>query len=230
MMRINKYLSRSGVASRRKSEDLVTDGKIIVNDKIMTDLSYKVSKNDIVKYNGEIVSPVDVKYYIMLNKPIGYACTNSRKHNKNIIYDLIDLKTKLFSIGRLDKDSRGLILVTNDGDIYNKVIHPRNEIFKKYIVKINKPINLYDVKKLENGIDIGDYITNKSKIKILKDNILEVQINEGKNRQIRRMFAALNYDVIDLNRVSIGEINLGNLDIGKYRYLSEKEINYLRNL
>ena len=229
-MRINKYIAKCGITSRRKADTLIEQGKISVNDKVMTSLGYIVQEDDVVKYEGKIIKLIEDKYYIMLNKPIGYTCTNSKKFDDKVIFDLIDIDTKLFSIGRLDKDSRGLILITNDGDIYNNVVHPRNEIFKKYIVKLNKSFLHSDKYKIESGIDIGDYITNPSRIKILGKNILQIEINEGKNRQIRRMFDVLNYEVIDLNRVSIGDIKLGELPIGSYRVLSNKEVNYLRNL
>lgn len=229
-MRINKYIAKCGITSRRKADTLIEQGKISVNDKVMTSLGYIVQEDDVVKYEGKIIKLIKDKYYIMLNKPIGYTCTNSKKFDDKVIFDLIDIDTKLFSIGRLDKDSRGLILITNDGDIYNNVVHPRNEIFKKYIVKLDKSFLHSDKYKIESGIDIGNYITNPSRIKILGKNILQIEINEGKNRQIRRMFDVLNYEVIDLNRVSIGDIKLGELPIGSYRVLSDKEVNYLRNL
>lgn len=229
-MRINKYIAKSGIASRRKADELIEQGKISVNGKIMNSLGYDVKDSDIVKFEDKIIKPIKDKYYFMLNKPIGYASTHSRKFDDKIIFDLIDIDTKLFSIGRLDKDSRGLILITNDGDIYNNVIHPRNEIFKKYIIKIDKDFDISDKKKIEAGVDIGDYITNPSKIKIIDKKTLQIEINEGKNRQIRRMFEAYNYEVIDLNRISIGDIKLGDLPIGSFRDLSKKEIDYLKNL
>ncbi|MCT1989611.1 pseudouridine synthase [Helcococcus kunzii] len=229
-MRINKFLADAGIASRRKSEKLILDGEISVNGEIMTDLAYQVKNNDIVKYKNKIVKPVNKKYYLMLNKPIDYACTNSKKHDDKIIFDLIDIDTKLFSIGRLDKDSRGLILITNDGDIYNKIIHPRNEIFKRYIVEIDRDFRKEDKYKLESGIDIGGYITTKSKVKILRNKKIQIEISEGKNRQVRRMFAALGYNVIDLNRISIGKINMSKLEIGKYRHLTNNELNYIKQL
>lgn len=229
-MRINKYIAKSGIASRRKADELIEQGKISVNGKIMNSLGYDVKDSDIVKFEDKIIKPIKDKYYFMLNKPIGYASTHSRKFDDKIIFDLIDIDTKLFSIGRLDKDSRGLILITNDGDIYNNVIHPRNEIFKKYIIIIDKDFDFSDKKKIEAGVDIGDYITNPSKIKIIDKKTLQIEINEGKNRQIRRMFEAYNYEVIDLNRISIGDIKLGDLPIGSFRDLSRKEIDYLKNL
>lgn len=229
-MRINKFLADAGIASRRKSEKLILDGEISINDKIMTDLAYQVKNTDVVKYKNKIVKPVNKKYYLMLNKPIDYACTNSKKHDDKIIFDLIDIDTKLFSIGRLDKDSRGLILITNDGDIYNKIIHPRNEIFKKYIVEIDRDFRKEDKYKLESGIDIGGYITTRSKVKTLSNRKIQIEISEGKNRQVRRMFAALGYNVLDLNRISIGKINMSKLEIGKYRHLTNNELNYIKQL
>lgn len=230
MMRINKYIAKSGIASRRKADELIKQGKISINGEIMTSLGYEVQNEDIVRFEGEIIKTIKDKYYFMLNKPIGYVSTHSRKFDDKIIFDLIDIDIKLFSIGRLDKDSRGLILITNDGDIYNKVIHPRNEIYKKYIVKLDKDFNISDKSRIEAGVDIGDYLTNSSKIKILDNTTIQIEINEGKNRQIRRMFEVYNYEVIDLNRISIGDIKLGDLPIGSYRDLSNKEINYLKNL
>lgn len=230
-MRINKFLSRAGIASRRNAEQLVLDKRIKVNSKIMTDLAYKVDiKNDIVEFDNNIVSIVEEKYYLMLNKPVGYTSTNKSQFGEKIIYNLIDIDTKLFSIGRLDKDSRGLILITNDGDLYNNLIHPRSEIFKEYKVKINMPLKSNDKLKLENGVDIGGYITNKSIIKYIEKDEILVKINEGKNRQIRRMFASLDYDVLDLNRLAIGNLRLGDLPIGEYRKLTVKEIEYLKSI
>lgn len=229
-MRINKFLSRAGVASRRNSEKLVLDGLIKVNGQVMTNLSYQVEDRDKVEYNGQVLKTVEKKYYLLLNKPIDYACTNSKEFDDKVIFDLIDIDTKLFSIGRLDKDSRGMILITNDGDIYNKVIHPRNEVYKKYIVQLDKYFIEKDIAKLENGVDIGDYITDKARVKKLADRRVQIEIKEGKNRQVRRMFAVLGYTVVDLNRVSIGQIEMGKLEIGTYRNLTEKELAYLRNL
>lgn len=229
-MRINKFLSRAGIASRRNSEKLILNGEISVNGQVITDLSYQVEENDIVKYNNQTIELVDEKYYLMLNKPVDYACTNSKDFDEKIIFDLIDIDTKLFSIGRLDKDSRGLILITNDGDIYNKIIHPRNEIYKKYIVKLDNYFQKDDKIKLETGVDIGGYITSESKVTILGDKTVQIEISEGKNRQVRRMFAVLGYEVLDLNRISIGDINMSNLKIGKYRHLTTDELNYIKQL
>lgn len=229
-MRINKYIAKSGVASRRNADKLIQEGKIKVNDDVVLTPGLDIKNSDKVEYNGKVLEIIEEKHYIMLNKPVGYVCSNSSQFNEHIIYELIDVDTKLFSIGRLDKDSRGLIILTNDGDIYNNIIHPKNEIYKTYIVSLDKYFLPKHKEIIEQGIDIGDYITNPSKIRIITDNLLEIKINEGKNRQIRRMFQALNYTVTDLNRISIGEIQLGNLKIGQYRSLTDKELKYIKSL
>ena len=231
MMRINKFISKSGIASRRKADELVQQGFITINDEIIDTPGTKVNlEKDVVKYKGQIIKPLDEKYYILLNKPVGYACTNRKKFDDKIIFDLIDIDTKLFSIGRLDKDSRGLIMITNDGNIYNKVIHPRSELYKTYLVRLDKRFLPRHKEVLEKGIDIGGYVTQPCIVNILADKTIEIKIKEGKNRQIRRMFAAINYKVVDLNRIKIGDISLDGIELGQYRNMTDKEINYLKNL
>lgn len=230
-MRINKFIAKTGLCSRRKAEELILNGDITVNDIILNDLSYKVKPDDIVKYKDQVITLENKKVYYMLNKPVGYTSTNKDKFADKVIFELIDSSYRLFSIGRLDKDSRGLILLTNDGEMYNKIMHPRNEIFKKYEVTLNKKFNKCHIENFNKGIDIGGYITNKSFITTTeKPNKVYIEINEGKNRQVRKMFSALGYDVIDLNRVSIANIKLDQLVIGEYRELNDDEINYLMKL
>lgn len=231
-MRINKFIARSGIASRRKAEQLVLDGHIKINGQVVYDLATRVDpKKDQVTYKDRPISPVEEKYYLMLNKPVGYTCTNEDVYAEKTIFDLIDIKTKLFSIGRLDKDSSGLILVTNDGDIYNKIMHPSSQVCKRYLVDLDKRFNRKDEDKFKQGIDIGDYITNPAKLEYTNEkDQLYISIAEGKNRQIRRMFQALGYRVDGLERLSVGEINLGDLKVGSYRRLNEKELDYLRKL
>lgn len=229
-MRINKYIAKSGIASRRKADSIILSGQIKVNNRIITDLSYTVQNDDVVLYNDIPIKPLNENYYIMLNKPMGYTCTNQDKYATHTIFELIDIDTKLFSIGRLDKDSRGLILITNDGNIYNKIIHPRSELFKTYIVKLNQKYHKDYNNFFERGIDIGGYKTMPAKIVVVDDYHIKILISEGKNRQIRRMFEVLGFKVIDLKRISIGKINLGNLKEGKYRFLDNSEVEYLKNL
>lgn len=230
-MRINKYIAKSGIASRRKAEQFILDGQITVNGETIFDLSYRVQEGDIVSYEGQIIKPIEQKFYFMLNKPIGYTSTNEDKYADKTIFDLINEKVRLFSIGRLDKDSRGLILLTNDGDLYNAIIHPRKVVYKRYELTLNKRFNEEDIIHFTHGIDIGDYLTQKANIILTKNpKKLFIEISEGKNRQVRRMFDVLGYRVEDLNRVSIEKLNLGDLPIGKYRPLTNEEIKYLYTL
>ncbi|NLW51787.1 MAG: rRNA pseudouridine synthase [Tissierellia bacterium] len=230
-MRINKYIAKSGIASRRKAEQFILDGQITVNGETIFDLSYRVQEGDIVSYEGQIIKPIEQKFYFMLNKPIGYTSTNEDKYADKTIFDLINEKVRLFSIGRLDKDSRGLILLTNDGDLYNAIIHPRKVVYKRYELTLNKRFNEEDIIHFTHGIDIGDYLTQKANIILTKNpKKLFIEISEGKNRQVRRMFDVLGYRVEDLNRVSIEKLNLGDLPVGKYRPLTNEEIKYLYTL
>lgn len=230
-MRINKYIAKTGLCSRRKADELISQGKIKINRIVLTELGYQVKDDDLVYFEDKLLKIDDKKVYYMLNKPVGYVCTNKDKFAKKTIFDLIDSDHKLFSIGRLDADSRGLILITNDGDLYNKIIHPRNTIFKEYEITLDRNFDIKDKELIEQGVDIGGYITQKSIIRLSGEkNKLTIKISEGKNRQIRRMFDKFAYKVTDLNRVAIEKLKLGSLKIGAYRSLTQKEINYLYNL
>lgn len=230
-MRINKYIAKTGLCSRRKADELISQGKIKINRMVLTELGYQVKDDDLVYFEDKLLKIDDKKVYYMLNKPVGYVCTNKDKFAKKTIFDLIDSDHKLFSIGRLDADSRGLILITNDGDLYNKIIHPRNTIFKEYEITLDRNFDIKDKELIEQGVDIGGYITQKSIIRLSGEkNKLTIKISEGKNRQIRRMFDKFAYKVTDLNRVAIEKLKLGSLKIGAYRSLTQKEINYLYNL
>lgn len=230
MMRINKYIASCGLSSRRGAEKLINDGRISINGSILYDLSYNVKENDLVCLDNKPISIEDIKLYLILNKPVGYTSTNKDKYAKKTIFELIDLPQRLFSIGRLDKDSRGLIILTNDGDVYNKIMHPGRKISKNYIVEIDKDFDISHKNIFETGIDIGGYITKPCRLEIIDKRKLSVFIHEGKKRQIRLMFDKLGYKVLDLNRVSIGDISLGNLKIGQYRNLTNKELEYIKNL
>lgn len=238
--RLQKYMARCGIASRRKCEEIILSGKVKVNDKIINELGVKInSEVDIVSYEGKIIKPEEKKVYIMLNKPEGYITSVKDEKGRKTILDLVKVNERIYPIGRLDYDSSGLILLTNDGEIYNKIIHPRVKVGKKYIVLCKGEFTKDDLIKFENGVDIGGYITAKSKIEILdkekgKNNsintLVEITIHEGKNRQIRRMCEALGHDVISLKRISIGEIKLGYLKKGQWRNLTENELRYLNSL
>lgn len=231
--RLQKYMARCGVASRRKCEEIITSGRVKVNDKAVTELGAKInSETDQVFVDGKLVRPEENKVYIMLNKPEGYVSTVKDEKGRNTILDLVKVEERIYPIGRLDYDTSGLILLTNDGEVYNKVIHPRVSMDKVYIAVVKGLPTKDETDKFKKGIDIGDYITAPGSCKVIKkfenSSELKIIIHEGKNRQVRRMCDAIGHPVIALKRVSIGSLSLGNLPKGKWRLLNEKEIQYLK--
>ena len=227
MERLNKYIASCGVCSRRKSDELISSGKVKVNGQVVTNLGEKVSSKDIVEVDNKLIQKEDKKVYIVLNKPRGYVTTNSDEYNRKNVIDLIDEDVRVYSIGRLDKDTEGLLLLTNDGEFSNKVMHPRNKIEKTYIVTTDTNVTNEQLEKLRNGVDIGDYITRPAKIKRIGNDKVQIIISEGKNRQVRRMCDSVGINLLNLRRIQVGNILLGNLQSGKYRYLTAKEKNEL---
>ena len=229
-MRINKYIAKSGYSSRRKADELIVSKKVKVNGKVLTKLGYDVTDDDIVTIEGQILK-LEEYFYYKLNKPIGYITSNYDPHNEKDLNDLIDFDSRFFAAGRLDKDSHGLLIITNDGDFTNNLSHPKFEIEKEYIVKVNKKLSSDQISKSKSGLDIGrGEITSKSKIIYIKDNTYRVFISQGYNRQIRRMFDVLGSSVIDLKRVSIGEIYLKDLKPGQYKKFNKKEMEFVNSL
>lgn len=233
-IRLQKYLAEAGIASRRKCEELILDGKIEVNGKVVTELGTKVTENDKVKYNGKLISPIEEKIYILLNKPIGYVTTVKDQFGRDTVLDLVKVDKRIVPVGRLDMYTSGALILTNDGEFVNKLTHPKNEVNKTYNVTISGKITQEDVNKLQKGVKIDDnYITKPAKVKILKideeKNISRIQItiHEGKNRQVRKMCNAIDKKVLALHRSKIGDIDVKDLKIGTWRYLTEKEINSL---
>ena len=229
--RLQKFLANAGIASRRKCEELIIDGKIKVNGKVVTELGTKISENDIVEYNGKIVNQEEEKVYILLNKPIGYVTTVKDQFNRDTVLDLVKIDRRIVPVGRLDMYTSGALILTNDGEFVNKLTHPSNEINKTYNVTVSGIVNKDDIIKLEKGVKIDNhYITKPAKAKILKidneKNVSRIQIviHEGKNRQVRKMCEAINKKVLALHRSKIGNLDVKNLQIGEWRYLSEKEI------
>ncbi len=235
IMRLQKYLAQCGVASRRKSEALIEEGKVTVNDEIVDTLGAKINTEiDVVKVNDKVVRPEEKKVYIILNKPEGYISTVKDERGRKKVIDLIDVKERIFPIGRLDYNTSGLLLLTNDGEIYNSIMHPSREIVKTYIAKVKGIFTEEEMKSFQRGVDIGDYITAPSKIQNIKvyknESIVEIKIHEGKNRQVRRMCEKFNHKVIELQRISLGEIKLGDLPKGQWRHLNKEELEYLFKL
>ncbi len=233
-MRINKFLAESGIASRRKADELIKEGVVTINGKT-ANLGDEVTNSDCIKVNGRIVKTVNKFDYYIMNKPKGYVTTVSDDKGRKTVMDLLPNNQKrLFPVGRLDYDSEGLLILTNDGDLTFKLTHPKNEIPKTYLVKTEKPVTEADLSKLRAGVVIDGVKTKKPKINLLESNAngarLNVTITEGRNREIRKMFEYVNNHVDFLKRISIGDLTVSGLNRGEVRKLSEREVYYLINL
>jgi len=230
-MILQKIIAASGYSSRRHAEELIRNGQVKVNGVMALIGEQADSINDKITINGRLISSSEEKIYIMLNKPLGYTCTNRRFAGEKNIFDLVNLPTRLFTVGRLDKDSRGLILLTNDGDLTQKLSHPKFEHQKEYEVKVRDEVVNPEMvlKKIQSGVDIGDGdgIVRAVGAKYLQNDLFVITLNEGKKRQIRRMFSVLGTRVVDLKRISISGLVLGDLPEGKWDYLTTEEINNL---
>ncbi len=227
--RINKYLSEIGYCSRRAADDLILKKRVTINGSV-PEMGTKIVPGDVVKVDGKIVSAPDEKHvYIAFNKPIGIVCTTDTKVEKNNIIDYIKYPKRIFPIGRLDKPSEGLILLTSDGDIVNKILRARNNHEKEYIVTVNKPVTEEFLSKMRNGVPVLDTITRKCKVDQLDRNRFKIVLTQGLNRQIRRMCDYLDFKVVKLKRIRIMNIQL-DLQIGKWRYLSLIEMNEINRL
>lgn len=229
MIRINKYLSEIGYCSRREADKLIAQGRVTING-IEPELGTKVAENDSVEVDGKKVQRKEEEYvYLALNKPVGIVCTTDTKREKDNIIDYVNYPKRIFPIGRLDKPSEGLILMTNDGDIVNKILRSKNNNEKEYIVRVNKPITDDFIFKMSNGVPILDTITKKCKVEKLNDFSFKIILTQGLNRQIRRMCDELDYRVVKLKRVRIMNILLKDLPYGKHRELTKEELSDLNN-
>jgi len=233
-MRINKYIAAAGVVSRRKADDLVKSGNVKVNGVTQSEPGMDILDGDVVAVNGKVISPTKKIEYIVLNKPIGYITSVDDEQNRPIVMDLVaDIDARIFPIGRLDYNTSGLLIMTNDGDMAYKLTHPSQHVFKTYVALVSGILSGEKMYKLKTGVDIGGYITKPANVKIIKgtskSTLVEIQIAEGKNRQVRKMFSAVGNPVQELERTAIGEIRLGRLKTGDYRKLKKEEIEYLKN-
>lgn len=231
--RLQKYMASCGIASRRKCEEIILQSRVKVNGRTVNELGFKIDgEKDLVTLDGKLIKKEKNKVYIALNKPKGYVSTVKDERGRKTILDLVDVTERVYPIGRLDYDTSGLILLTNDGDIYNKVIHPKQEKNKIYIALIKGIPTENDIKEFERGIDIDGYITAPAKFKIIKkfkDSCeVEIVIHEGRNRQIRKMCDFINHHVLELKRIQVGDIKLGNLPLGKWRCLTSKEVENIK--
>ena len=232
-MRINKFIAHSGYCSRRKAEEYILRGDVTANGTVINELSYQVKDDDIIKIKGETIKAVTAFEYYMVNKPIGTLSSCEDPHHERFVTDLVQSsKARLYPVGRLDMDSRGLILLTNDGDLTKKLTHPSHDIDKTYHVTVKGLPTEEDCCNFARGLYLDNVRTRPCQIIKLKQTermtIFEVVLKEGRNRQIRRMFEALGFRVVDLQRIKIGTISLGSLKEGDSRPLTKNEIEYLK--
>lgn len=222
-MRINRFIARTGISSRRRAEELIKDGSVTVNGEVITELATEIDlEQDRVCVNGERVALPTLKYYL-LNKPKGYVTTKSDPHAEKSVFELLPKDEALFAIGRLDKDTEGLLIFTNDGDFAQNIIHPSQKIEKEYFVKTKKLVTEDQVQQLEAGVALDDGPATALRTERVGDKSLKIVITEGRNRQVRRMIEAINNEVIELKRIRIGQIIL-DVNMGKYRVLRNEEI------
>ncbi|HKL71098.1 MAG TPA: 23S rRNA pseudouridine(2604) synthase RluF [Marinilabiliaceae bacterium] len=227
--RINKYLSEVGYCSRREADRLIEQGKVTINGKV-PEMGTKITPGDEVRVNGKKISePKDPHVYIAFNKPVGIVCTTDTKGEKNNIVDYINHPKRIFHIGRLDKDSQGLILLTSDGDIVNKILRAGNNHEKEYIVSVDRPITAEFIRRMGNGIPILDTVTKKCQVKKIDQFTFNIILTQGLNRQIRRMCQYLGYNVTSLNRIRIMNIRL-NTPIGKWENIPNKQLKEIMKL
>jgi pseudouridine synthase len=235
-MRLQKYMALCGVASRRNSEEMIKNGMVKVNGNTITELGTIIDPDkDKVLVNDKKIKLEKNKVYIMLNKPIGYVSSLKDEKGRRVVTDLIEgVSERIYPIGRLDADTTGLLLLTNDGDLSYKLTHPSKKIYKKYIAIVDGVPNKAELEKLRNGIFLDGKKTAPAKVKIAKkfdiDSILEIEIHEGRNRQVKKMCESIGHPVKKLKRVAMGEIELGGLLLGNWRFLNAEEINYLKSI
>ncbi len=233
MMRLNRFLAQAGVASRRKCDDLILEGRVTVNGKKVTELGVRIDEfEDTITFNGSQVNVPDNFKYIILNKPSGYVTTVDDEFQRHIVMDLIPIEERIFPVGRLDYETTGLLLLTNDGELSNQLTHPKYKFEKTYHVLLDKLVKPIAIYHLQQGVELDGTKTAPCKISQFRvvDNcsLLEVKIYEGRNRQVRRMFELFDYKVEALDRIAFGPLNLTGLKRGEWRYLTPAEISSLK--
>ncbi len=231
--RLQKYIARCGITSRRKAEELIVNGKVKVNGIVVSELGTKIDADiDSVTVDNNKISESNQLIYIKLYKPEGYVTTVKDQFGRKTVLDLIEIKERIYPIGRLDYNTSGLLLLTNDGDLANKLMHPKYHIYKTYVAEVDGRINDEEINKLKTGVIIEDYKTAPARVRLLNSSkntsTVEISIYEGKNRQVRKMLDAVGHKVLTLKRVSMGQITLDNLKPGSWTYLNEDEIKFLR--
>lgn len=233
-MRINKYIASAGVTSRRKADELIQEGKVKVNGRVLENPGYQVADTDVVEVDGVAIKPASKLVYYLLNKPCGYVTSTADKEGRHVVTELVPDEVRVFPVGRLDYNTSGLLILTNDGDLANKLMHPSGEFDKKYLVRATGIITRAEAVRLAKGIDIGGFVTSPAEVNLLKHDknstVLEITIHEGKNRQVRRMLEAIGHEVTELQRVGLGNLTIGKLALGQCRKLGPAEVEYLKRV
>ncbi len=236
MERLQKVIANLGYCSRRKAEELIKDGKVLVNGNVVTELGTKIKNSDTIEVEGNILDNNKNYEYYILNKPRGVVTTTNDEHGRKTVIDLIDTSTRIYPIGRLDYDTTGLLLLTNDGELANKLMHPSFKIDKTYIAKIEGIISPISIKKLRSGVVIDGYKTRSARVKVksidkkTNKSIVEITISEGKNHQVKKMFEAVGHQVLKLKREKYAIFDIKDLKVGEYRKLTFKEVSILYSL
>ncbi len=236
MERLQKVIANSGYTSRRKAEELIINNRVKVNGEVVNTLGFKVSSNDVITVDDEIISKNEVKEYYLLNKPREVICSVTDDKNRKTVVSLIKTKARIYPVGRLDYNTTGAIILTNDGNLANILMHPKHKIYKTYVAKINGLLNEVDFKKLRKGIIIDDrkliidYVKVRKIDKLKNTSLVEVTIHEGRNHIIKKLFEVLGYDVLKLTRTKFSFLTVDDLKSGEYRPISKEEVKELYNL
>jgi 23S rRNA pseudouridine2605 synthase len=233
-MRINQYIATAGVCSRRKADELIEEGRVKVNGEILRAMGYHVQDGDVVEVDGRRIEPESKKVYYLLNKPAGYVTSTADKEGRPLVTELVPDEVRVFPVGRLDFNTSGLLILTNDGELSNKLMHPSHEFSKKYLARAQGIVGIKEARQLEKGVDIGGFVTSPAEVHLIRHDrnstLAEIIIHEGKNRQVRRMFKAIGHPVLELCRTGLGNLEIGKLAVGQCRKLSPAEVEYLKRV
>ena len=233
-MRINKYIASAGITSRRKADELIEEGKVKVNGAVLMNPGYHVEDGDVVEVDGETIRPATKLVYYLLNKPTGYVTSTSDEEGRAVVTELVPDSIRVFPVGRLDYNTSGLLILTNDGELSNRLMHPSHEFDKKYLARVKGIVSRAEAARLERGIDIGGFVTSPAEVNLIRHDrnstVAEITIHEGKNRQVRRMFKAIGHPVEELTRIGLGNLTIGKLAVGQCRKLSPSEVEYLKKV